>query len=214
MVELFIILLITVALVYVIWRFTRPKSASYGIEVVTGKSEKKNYDQMVSDDDSGEVVLKHDEAKTSIKKESEPKKEIGKLKSATEKECIESIYRDPKDINAYLRLSVYYLQRQKWSDAKEVLMEALKVDPDNDKLYNNLGIVWFRLKRYNNATAAFEKAIKKNDKVAHRYMNMGLALAALGDNEKASDYFSKAVAIDPEEKNYQDLLSEVKSLMV
>ncbi|MBU0648228.1 tetratricopeptide repeat protein, partial [Patescibacteria group bacterium] len=48
----------------------------------------------------------------------------------------------------------------------------------------------------------------------HRYMNLGLSMSALGENDRAAEYFSKAVALDPEEKNYQELLSEVKSLMV
>ncbi|MFA4930407.1 MAG: tetratricopeptide repeat protein [Patescibacteria group bacterium] len=218
MVELLIILVITVVLVYVIWRFTRPKSASYGIEVVAGKSKKKNYDEISDQGESLEEdsINKEQPVDSRMMEESEGDGQavIGKLKSSTEKECIELIYQNPKDINAYLRLCVYYLQRQKWNDAKEVLMEALKVDPDNDKLYNNLGIVWYRLKRYNNAVTAFEKAIKYNDKIAHRFMNLGLSLAALGENEKASECFSKAISLDPEAKVYQDLLSEAKSLLV
>ncbi|MBU0648303.1 tetratricopeptide repeat protein, partial [Patescibacteria group bacterium] len=145
MYSLLIILVIAVALVYVIWKFTKPKSASYGIEVVTKESELRRVKDEITGDteDSGqlsEVTVGSDDSTKKVKK----------LKSETEKECIEQIFKNPKDINAYLRLSVYYLQRQKWSDAKEVLLEALKVEPDNDKILNNLGIVWYRLKRYNN----------------------------------------------------------------
>ena len=210
MYALIIIFVLGLVLVYVIWKFTKPKSSSYGIEVVTKDADTKTFSSTLEDDDGLEMSGSVDDEKN-IKHKNE---EDVKLKGSTEKECIELIYNNPKDINAYLRLSVFYLQRQKWVDAKEVLLEALKVEPENDKVCNNLGIVWYRLKRYNNAVTAFEKALKQNDKVAHRFMNMGLVLSALGENGRASECFSKAVELDPEQKIYQELLSETKSLLV
>ena len=81
-------------------------------------------------------------------------------------------------------------------------------------MQNNLGVVCYKQKIYNNAIRAFEKAIAKNDKVAHRFVNIALAYSAVGENSKAAEYFSKAVTLDPEQKLYQELLSEVKSLLV
>lgn len=204
---LILVLFIGLVLVYVIWRFTKSKASDHGIEVITKKSDLRNLEkeEIVSSDEKenieSEMVLPEG-------------KKIEKLRSDDEQECIKLIAANPKDLNAFLRLSVYYLQRQKWSDAKEVLLEALKIEPDNDRVLNNLGVVWYKMKRYNNAVTAFEKSLQKNDNVAHRYANLGLSLSALGENGRAAELFSKAIAIDPEQKDYQDLLSEAKSLLV
>ncbi len=208
MYELIVILVVAVILIYIIWKFSRPKSVDYGIEVVAAKDAKKNlnfdttleenYEESQSNDQAGPVS----------------RKTIDKLTGEMEQECIERIYKNPKDINAYIKLSVYYIQRKKWIDAKEVLLEAVKIEPDNDKVQNNLGVIFFHQKTYNNAIRSFEKAIAKNDKVAHRFVNIALAYAAIGENARAAEYFSKAITLDPEQKQYQELLSEVKSLLV
>lgn len=206
MTELLLIVLFGGLLVYVIYRFTSNKGTTrHGIEVVTQETqarEEKNEELMseptIEKKTGDDVVVSEDK----------------KMKADAEQECIEAIVKNPKDINAYLKLSVFYMQRKKWKDAKEVLIEAAKIDDTNDKVSNNLGVVWYKLKRYNNAVNAFENSLKTNDKIPHRYMNLGLCWAALGENEKASEYFSKAVALDPEQKNYQELLTEVKSMLV
>jgi tetratricopeptide (TPR) repeat protein len=206
MYELIVILVVAAILVYIIWKFSRPKSVDYGIEVITAKESKKNsdYNPVIEDNENIES-----EQKTSV-----TRKTIDKLTGEMEQECIERIYKNPKDINAYIKLSVYYIQRKKWIDAKEVLLEAIKIEPENDKVQNNLGVVCYQQKTFNNAIRAFEKAIAKNDKVAHRFVNIALAYSAIGESAKAAEFFSKAVMLDPEQKLYQELLSEVKSLLV
>jgi len=206
MTELLLIVFFGALLVYVIWRFTTNKGASHGIEVVTKDNEEvkgERYAPGLSKSIEENVV-----ENSPVGMEDEPSK------ADVEQECVEAIVKNPRDINSYLRLSVFYMQKKKWKDAKEVLLEAAKIEENNDKVNNNLGVVWYKLKRYNNAVNAFEKSLKLNDKIPHRYMNVGLAWAALGENEKASEYFSKAVALDPEQKNYQELLTEVKSMLV
>lgn len=207
MYELIVILIVAIILIVVIWKFSRPKSVDYGIEVITAKSAKSsNFIEPAIDEDLSEEAT--------LESSDMAKKPIDKLTGEMEKDCIERIYKNPKDINAYIKLSVYYIQRKKWIDAKEVLLEAQKIDPENDKVQNNLGVVCYQQKTYNNAIRAFEKAIAKNDKVAHRFVNIALAYAAVGENAKAEEYFSRAVSLDPEQKLYQELLSEVKSLLV
>lgn len=209
MTELLLIVIFGGILVYVIWRFTANKgTTTHGIEVVTQGAKNRI--------DEGDEILEEknnengDGESSPAGEKSFPKK----MRMDVEQECIEMIVKDPKDINAYLKLSAFYIQRKKWKDAKEVLLEAVKINEDNDKVNNNLGVVWYKLKRYNNAVNAFEKSLKANDKIPHRYMNMGLTWVALGENAKASEYFSKAVALDPEQKDYQELLTEVKSMLV
>jgi tetratricopeptide (TPR) repeat protein len=213
MIPLIIILVIGIILVVVIWKFSNTKSTSYGIDVVTKNAKKKNYEIDLESEskspESEEMIELADNQKSVASKS-----EIKKLDSSVEEECMQMIVRNPKDVNAYLRLSVFYIQRKKWQDAKEVLLEAKKIEEENDKILNNLGIVWYKLKRYNNAISAFEKAIKLNDKIAHRYANLGLCYSALRENAKASDCFSKAVSLDPEHRDYQDLLAEAKSVLV
>lgn len=208
MAVLIIVLVFGLVLVYVIWSFTRSKATTHGIEVVTKKSHKKDLET--------QEMIKSDESHPEKKEVSlETKSDVPqKLRSEEEQECIQAIVKDPKDINAYIKLSVFYIQRQKWNDAKEVLLEALKMDPENDKVLNNIGVVWYKLKRYNNAITAFEKSMQKNSNVAHRFVNLGLSMAAIGENGKAAEYLSKAISLDPEQKNYQELLSEAKSLLV
>jgi|GEM_PF-3365961 len=206
MTELLLIVLFGGLLVYVIYRFTSNKGTSrHGIEVVTEDAKIREEKEDVI---ANELLTEDKEVQK--KTESESKK----MKADVEQECIAAIVKNPKDLNAYLKLSVFYMQRKKWKDAKEVLLEAAKIDDNHDKVNNNLGVVWYKLKRYNNAVNAFEKSLKTNDKIPHRYMNLGLCWTALGENEKASEYFSKAVALDPEQKNYQELLTEVKSMLV
>lgn len=211
MAVLIIILVFGLILVYVIWTFTRSKSTTHGIEVVTKKSAMKDLER--------QKLIEKQEKSTKegvLEKEEKPiTAEVpNKMRSEEEQECLQAIVKNPKDINAYIKLSVFYIQRQKWADAKEVLLEALKVDPENDKVLNNMGVVWFKLKRYNNSITAFEKSLHKNENVAHRYVNLGLSMAAIGENSKAADYFSRAISLDPEQKSYQELLSEAKSLLV
>lgn len=197
-------------LVYVIWKFTNAKSTTYGIDVVTGEG------SGISDREIDEEVSVESKEKLTKLAENEntQRGELKKLDSSVEDECIQAIIKNPKDINLYLRLSVFYIQRKKWNDAKEVLLEAKKIDENNEKVLNNLGIIWYKLKRYNNAVSAFEESLKQNDKIAHRHVNLGLCFNALGENNKAAEYFSNAVALDPEHRDYQELLAEAKSMLV
>lgn len=212
MLPLIIVLVIGGVLVYVIWKFANAKSTSYGIDVVTGDGEgiaDKNLEEI--EELSGEKVAEQVETKEEDRGE---RGELKKLDSSVEDECIQAIVKNPRDINLYLRLSVFYIQRKKWNDAKEVLLEAKKIDENNEKVLNNLGLIWYKLKRYNNAVTAFEDSLKQNDKIAHRYVNLGLCYYALGEGNKAAKCFSKAVALDPEHRDYQELLAETKSLLV
>ena len=198
-------------LVYVIWKFTNAKSTTYGIDVVTGDG------SGIEDRDLDEeqlVTNKDELTQVSDTNKKVNRGELKKLDSSVEDECIQAIIKNPKDINLYLRLSVFYIQRKKWNDAKEVLLEAKKIDENNEKVLNNLGIIWYKLKRYNNAVSAFEESLKQNDKIAHRHVNLGLCYNALGENNKAAEYFSNAVALDPEHRDYQELLAEAKSMLV
>lgn len=211
LIPLVIVLFIGGALVYVIWKFSNAKSVSHGIDVITGDG------VGISDRDMDEDLMIRDESVDEKLKDDMSMNKTGELKkldSNVEEECIQMIVKNPRDLNAYLRLSVFYIQRKKWNDAKEVLLEAKKVDEKNDKILNNMGIVWYKMKRYNNAVSAFEEAIKLNDKVAHRFVNLGLCYYALGESAKASKSFSKAVALDPEHRDYQELLAETKSVLV
>ncbi|HPN67171.1 MAG TPA: tetratricopeptide repeat protein [bacterium] len=214
MIPLIIILVIGISLVVVIWKFSNTKSTSFGIDVVTGNTKKKNYDIEAEDGERNLKVEETEQSESMTNKKIESSGDIKKLSSGVEEDCIQMIVKNPKDINAYLRLSVFYMQRKKWLDAKEVLLEAKKIEDENDKVLNNLGIVWYKLKRYNNAISVFERAIKLNDKIAHRYINLGLCFSALSDHVKAADCFSKAVSLDPEHRDYQDLLAEAKSMLV
>ena len=128
-----------------------------------------------------------------------------------EEELLEIIKKDPKNPKAYNKLGIIYLETGDFDDAEQAFIKALEFDPGNDYVYNNLGLALYNRGKYKEAIEAYNRSINLGEPIAHRYINLGLAFSALRDLKKAEEAYRKALAIDPENSDYQKLLLEIRS---
>jgi tetratricopeptide (TPR) repeat protein len=70
----------------------------------------------------------------------------------------QAISGDPRNFEAYFRLSALYVAQNKLKDGRKTLEELIKVAPQNGTAYFEIGKIYLRDKKSKNGLASFEKA--------------------------------------------------------
>lgn len=116
---------------------------------------------------------------------------------------------DPKNPKIYSRLGIVYLERgENWPEAEEAFRQALRYDAGNGYVHNNLGLVLYNQDKFAAAAREFEAALSVDDAIASRHVNLGLAFMSLRQFSKAETTFKRAIKLEPNNREYQDLLTE------
>lgn len=117
--------------------------------------------------------------------------------------------KDPRNAKIYSRLGIVYLEQgENWAEAEEAFSTALKYDPNNGYVHNNLGLVLYNRDKFAAAAREFEQALSADDQIASRHVNLGLAYMSLRQFQKAESAFKRASKLDPNNREYHDLLEE------
>jgi tetratricopeptide (TPR) repeat protein len=109
-----------------------------------------------------------------------------------------------------------------WQDKKEYRNavddydKALQMFPRReDAKYVFLGRAWaeLRMEKYENAIADFTSALITDPKMADAYYGRGLAWYKRGDPQRALQDAKEAVKLRPDEREYDDLIYQIRSPM-
>jgi tetratricopeptide (TPR) repeat protein len=126
-----------------------------------------------------------------------------------EQRYLESIKRNPRDIQAYEGLARLYLQEKNYNEAAEAFEYLTKLEPNRDVYWSNLGLSLFSIKKFKEATNAYQKALDLNSKIPVRWINLALCLDNQDETVKAVKAITQALQLDPRNINYQFLLADM-----
>lgn len=130
--------------------------------------------------------------------------------SEAEKNYIEIISLDPKNVSAYTGLAKAYFNQDKWKETEEVARHVV------DSLDSVAELAWAFLGRslkvqgkWTEAAAAFKQALKVNPFMAKRWIDVGDCYKELGGLAEAIVAYRKAAEIEPNNPRVLDQLIEI-----
>jgi tetratricopeptide (TPR) repeat protein len=112
----------------------------------------------------------------------------------------------------YSKRGENYFTGGKFDEAIADFSEAIKLEPDNPFSYNKRGGAYINKKEYDLALTDFNKAIELYpNKVGSFYVDRGITYVYKGDKTSAITDLETAINIDPQNKDYKEMLEEIKS---
>jgi len=119
-----------------------------------------------------------------------------------EKQFIEVISLDPKNIRAYTGLGHLYLELKEYEQALQTFEYLVKLNQKNSHTVtrkNDMGIE--------------EQTVDNSDVINENFIHIGEVYAAMGKHDKAFEYFSRALAYIPNDPKTLDLLIQTAIIM-
>jgi predicted AlkP superfamily phosphohydrolase/phosphomutase/tetratricopeptide (TPR) repeat protein len=133
------------------------------------------------------------------------KKELPQAESTFKK----ALEYDPDYAATMSNLGAFYGRSGRLDEAIEILQRAVVKDPDNLESWINLGAAQGRKGHSREAIEALETARGKGVKTTTLYNALALAYLQNRQPDKAKEYLRESLAIDPGQKDAQDLLKAV-----
>ncbi len=129
--------------------------------------------------------------------------EISTLKAAIEK--------DPKDVQALVRLANMYHDARKYEEAVQFYKRALAVTPKDVDARTDMGICLYEMGMADDAIAQFRTSLAYDAKHWQTWLNLGIvALSSKNDLKTAADAFGKVEEINPGFKDLPMLKDALK----
>lgn len=129
--------------------------------------------------------------------------EITALKAAIEK--------DPKDVQAILRLANMYHDARKFDQAVDLYRKALEITPRDVDARTDMGICLYEMGRADEAIAQFRTSLQYGPKHWQTWLNLGIvSLSGKNDVETATEAFAKVEEINPGFKDLPMLKDALK----
>jgi tetratricopeptide (TPR) repeat protein len=108
---------------------------------------------------------------------------------------------------AYLVLSAFYTEHERFDEAVEILRDAESRFPEEISILFQLGSVFEQSDRYADAEQAFRRLLDRDPEHADTLNYLGYMLADRGDRlEESVDLLERAIEIDPHNGSYLDSL--------
>jgi len=115
----------------------------------------------------------------------------------TENLCKKILSINSNHFDSLVLLSNILAMNNKFSRAKELLVQANGIKPNNLSVLNNLGTACKELNDVNGSIAFYEKVLKFNPNHTNALYNLGIAFYNLKEIKKAKNFFLKAAEIQP-----------------
>jgi len=125
----------------------------------------------------------------------------------TEAELLEFIKHNPKDLQGFVRLAKYYLDKDQFTEAVGVYEYLTKLEPGNPGFHAKLGFAYYQIENYERAVESFQKSLALDSAQPNRYYNLGLAQEAIGEMTAARKAFKQAQSLDPQNSKYRIALN-------
>ena len=116
---------------------------------------------------------------------------------------------DPDYASTMANLGAFYGRSGRLQEAVDILTRAVAKDPDNVESWVNLGAAQGRLGRSREAIRALETARSKGVRTTTLFNALALAYLQDHQRDKAVQYLKESLAIDPSQKDANDLLQAV-----
>jgi tetratricopeptide (TPR) repeat protein len=121
---------------------------------------------------------------------------------------------NPKSIETYYALAMYYQENEEYNKAIETYTMLLKIDPKYKFAHFNLGYIHLvYLRVYDVAAKHFTDAINVDKNYAEAWYNRGYSYELLGDVMKAKSDYQQAIMIKPNYQRAVDGLNRVDALI-
>lgn len=115
----------------------------------------------------------------------------------------------PRDARGFYSLARCYAEDGNIEKAKELRSKAIAMDPRNTDELLKAGDVMYDQKDYHQALEIYSKALFGHEDLANVHYKIGKAAVALKEYDKAKDHFQKGMAINAEN---QDLINAMTDL--
>jgi Flp pilus assembly protein TadD len=123
---------------------------------------------------------------------------------------IESLKKNPTDLNALSQLGIAYGENGFYAEALEQFQKMLAVDKDNAAALNNVGNINYLQGRLDDARQAYEAALKISGMDPGVMVNLSRVFLQMGKKEDANKLFRNAIALDPRVvRQYGDLAASL-----
>ena len=130
------------------------------------------------------------------------------------KKHIDTLRKEPANVNALLQLGIIYARTGVTEDAMKAFKKALKHNTKNAALKNNLGNVYFLDKKYKEAAPAYKEAARLDPEDPYILINLARCYLKMKKKDKARQVFKKAGTIDPKvSKKYRALSLKLMGAM-
>ena len=110
---------------------------------------------------------------------------------------IETLKRDPADMEALTQLGIVYGENGYYAEALEQFQKMLALDRENAGALNNIGNISFLQERLEDAKQAYESALKASPGDTEIMVNLSRALLRTNKKEEAKKLLLDAAGIDP-----------------
>lgn len=125
----------------------------------------------------------------------------------------EALARDPKNLEAWIRLGNASMDGGRFQEAIEAYQKALELDPKNVDVRVDMGTCYRNTGKPDIAVKEYRKAIELNPNHLNAHKNMGIVLAYdLGDKAQAIKELEKAIQLAPNAPDAGQLQQEVQRL--
>ncbi len=121
-----------------------------------------------------------------------------------EKNLIEVIAKDKKNIKAYELLGGLYFENKNYNQAEEIFQHLLKLNTLKDRTWGKSGTIAVKRGQLEEAEMDFLNSLNVNTRVTSYYDNLARVYEATGNNEKVLDCYLKANSIEPNNPKYLD----------
>ncbi len=119
------------------------------------------------------------------------------------------IKKEPKNLSHYDALGKYYLEKNIFSDSKDIYLYLVNHEPTNPEYFGRLAYSCYKLAEYSLAAENYIKSLGLDSIHPNRYYNLGICYQHLEKYQEAVEAFKKAVELDPENSKFAQTLSKV-----
>lgn len=118
---------------------------------------------------------------------------------------------DPQFLEARLKIGAILLNQKRYAEAVKTYKASATLAPDNAEIHHNLGICYARQAKADLETARHhaQEAVRLGPNVASYYNTLALIDFRRGDYPQAEKAIRKALALEPENRNYQQGLRQI-----
>lgn len=128
-----------------------------------------------------------------------------------EKELLELIKQEPKNLANYDLLGKHYMEFHNYRDARDIYLYLVHHQPTNADYYARLASCHFKLREYPKASENYTKSVALDSTQPNRYYNLGLALEGEGKLPESHAAFDQAARLEPANEKYQVAANRLKS---
>jgi tetratricopeptide (TPR) repeat protein len=146
--------------------------------------------------------------------EVQPPSSAGPFQQRAEIPLLQDLVRkDPKNLNAWIRLGNNLMDSYRFSEAAEAYQKALELDPKNVDVRIDMGTCYRNVGRPEKAIEEYRKAIALNPNHVNAHRNLGIVLAFdIGDKKQAVKELEEYLRLAPNAPDANQMRQEIARL--